>query len=369
MKKFSTATAILAFAFLPLTSLAAQNDAAALGTTPTKCAFLENAPDQHKVVSGDTLWGISGKFLQHPWCWPQVWGMNREEISNPHWIYPGQIVYFDRVAGRLRLGTPTPSSGSQPGAPGSENRLQPQIRTEYLGSKGAISSISTNIIEPFLSQPLIVQENELKDTPRIVASQEGHVSIGKGDIAYVRGDLKGGTSFQVFRPSTPLKDPETSKVIGYEAVYLGTVKLARAATTADEADKFVVVGVKEEMGVGDRLLPSPPQPLVNYMPHPPSQPVTARIVSVYEGVANAGQNQIVSINKGKNDGIDVGTVLQLHRFGQTIKDRTNSNKLVKLPDEEYGTLFVFRIFDNISYALIMQVRDSVYVGDVAKTPE
>ena len=376
MKKFSTAAALLVFAsvFLPLASHAASSDDASVSPGAARCAFLENAPDQHTVVPGDTLWGISGKFLQHPWCWPQVWGLNREQISNPHWIYPGQIVYFDRVAGRLRLGRPTGSSSTQVNNqademnPLSGRRLEPQLRTQNLYSN-AITSISTNAIEPFLSQPLIVNENELNDTPRIMATQEGRVAVGKGDRAYVRGDLKGGASFQVFRPGAPLRDPGTNKIIGYEAVYLGTTKLTRAARSDDEANTFTVVSAKEEMGVGDRLLPVPPRPLINYMPHPPAQQTDARIVAIYEGVSNAGQNQIVSINRGRKDGVDIGTVLELYRFGPIVQDPTDHKKAVKLPDEQYGALFVFRVFENISYGLIMEVRDSVQVGDVARSPE
>lgn len=372
MKKFSTAAALLVFAsvFFPFASHAAPTDGDIVNSGAARCAFLDNAPDQHTVVRGDTLWGISGKFLQHPWCWPQVWGLNRDQISDPHWIYPGQIVYFDRIAGRLRLGTPTGSSGNQASemTPTSDTRLSPQLRTTNLRGN-AITSISSNLIEPFLSQPLIVSENELNDTPRIMATQEGRVVVGKGDRAYVRGDLKGGTSFQVFRPGAPLKDPGTNKIIGYEAIYLGTVKLTRPAKTADEANTFTVVSVKEEMAVGDRLLPVPPMPLINYMPHPPIQQTDARIVAIYEGISNAGQNQIVSINRGRKDAIDIGTVLELYRFGSVVQDPTDHKKAVKLPDEQYGALFVFRVFENISYGLIMEVRDSVQVGDVARSPE
>jgi hypothetical protein len=375
MKKFITAAAFLAFAsvFIPSTSLAAPSDDASANPGATSCAFLDNAPDQHVVVQGDTLWGISGQFLQHPWCWPQVWGFNREQINNPHWIYPGQIVYLDRVAGRLRLGTPAGSSGNVSQTSGmnssTDTRLAPQTRTQNLNSD-AITSIPANIIEPFLSQPLIISENELNNTPRIIATQEGRVTLGgMGDRAYVRGDLKGGTSFQVFRPGKPLKDPGTNKTIGYEAVYLGTVKLVQAAKTADEANTFKLVNVKEEMSVGDRLLPVVPTPLINYMPHPPARQTDARIVAIYEGIANAGRNDIVSINRGKKDGVDIGTVLELYRFGATIQDPTDHKKAVKLPDEQYGSLFVFRVFENISYGLIMEVRDSVQVGDVAKSPE
>jgi len=367
MKKFSTVALFLVMAFpaLSVTSALAQTQKPALSA---KCMFLPDAPDKHVVVKGDTLWDISGRFLQNPWCWPEVWGMNREEIRNPHWIYPGQIVYFDRINGRLRLGNALGAgAGANNGAPG-QQRLQPQIRTEGLGSN-AIPAIPSNLIEPFLSQPLIVDEDELQTAPRIVAVQEGRVYLGKGDKAYVRGDLRGGTSFQVFRPSTPLKDPDTKKVIAYEAVYLGTIKLERTAKTSDSADTFVVVNSKEEMTEGDRLKPIPPNPIINYVPHIPEIPVNGRVMSIYGGVTSAGQNQIVSVNRGSDAGLDVGSVLELGRHGQLIKDKTDGKKLVRLPDETYGQLFIFRTFKNVAYGLIMQVTDTVTVGDVANSPE
>jgi hypothetical protein len=370
MKKFSTAGFILAFAstLAPLTAIAqtaAPETAAKTDAKPaTKCEFLANAPDQHTVVRGDTLWGIAGKFLQRPWCWPQVWELNRDEIRNPHWIYPGQIVYFDRNAGRLRLGKTT---GTQGGST-SDVRLSPQVRMESL-DKDAIPAIPTSAIDPFLSQPLAVDEAALTGSPRIVAVQEGRVFLGKGDKAYVRGDLKDGTAFQVFRPGRPLMDPETGLLLAHEATYLGTIKLDRAAKTEDEAHRFFVTASKEEMGIGDRMVPVPPAPIMNYVPHAPAGPIQARVVSVYGGVTQAGQNQIVSINRGSKHGIDVGTVLTLYRYGQIIADRTDDKKPVKLPDEQYGNLFIFRVFNNISYALIMQVTDVVQVGDVARSPE
>jgi nucleoid-associated protein YgaU len=287
--------------------------------------------------------------------------MNKDEIKNPHWIYPGQTVYFDRTTGRLRLGKPT-AAGQVDGT----TRLSPQIRMEGLAAE-AIPAIPAGQIEPFLSQPLIVEEGELDNAPRIIATPESRVNLGKGDKAYVSGDLKGGTAFQVYRQGKPLIDPDTNAVLGYEAAFLGTVKLQRAARAADEANVVTVVNSKQEMGVGDRLQPMPPTPLLNYVPHAPAQPVAARIVSIYGGVTNAGQNQIVAINRGKQAGLDVGAVLELHRYRQVVVDR-NGTKL-KLPNETYGSLFVFRVFNNISYGLIMQVTDAVQVGDVAQTPE
>ncbi len=373
MKKFSTAALVLALSSAYGSALAAGEAA----MNNPRCAFLPNAPDQHTVVRGDTLWGISGRFLQNPWCWPQVWGMNKEEIRNPHLIYPGQIVYFDRAAGRLRLGKPV-GGDSQSGRSSQNVKLEPQLRTEGLGQE-AVPAIPSNVIEPFLSQPLIIGEGDLNGAPRIVATQEGRVMLGKDDKAYVRGVINSGTSFQVFRPGIPLRDPDTNAVIAYEAAYLGTIKLERPARTPDEAHVFNVVSVKQEMGVGDRLMPVPPTPILNYVPHPPEKEVTARIMSVYGGVTQAGQNQIVSINRGAKDGLDMGTVLELYRYGQIVPDRTDNGSFwsfgpwgrqqVKLPDHQYGSLFIFRVFDAVAYGLVMQVTDTVQVGDVARSPE
>jgi nucleoid-associated protein YgaU len=365
MKKFSTIALLLAIAFPALHASYAYAQEEKITPKSPKCAFLPDAPDKHVVVKGDTLWGISGKFLQNPWCWPEVWGMNKDEIRNPHWIYPNQIVYFDRTNGRLRLGSAV--GGGDSGVSGT-TRLTPQIRSGSLAQSG-IPTIPSNLIEPFLVQPLIIDKDELATAPRIVAAQEGRVNMSKSDKAYVRGDLKGGTSFQVFRPGVPLKDPETKAVIGFEAVFLGTVKLERTAKTPDGVDTFIVVNAKEEMTVGDRLIPIPPTPIQNYAPHPPARETKARVVSIYGGVNQAGQNQIISVNRGTEAGLNVGTVLELARFGQIIPDTTDNKKPIRLPDESYGTLFIFRVFKNISYGLVMQVTDTVTVGDVAKSPE
>jgi hypothetical protein len=362
MKNFSTVSARLAVAALFTGLLAAPVQAA-------KCDFRANAPDQHKVVKGDTLWDISGTFLEHPWCWPQVWGLNKDQIKDPHWIYPGQIIYFDRVNGRLSLNKP----GSDLGANGN-NRLQPQLRTEGLG-KDAISSISSNVIEPFLSQPLIIEGNELNTAPRVVASQDGHVNLGKDDKVYVRGNLNGVNSFQVFRPGAPLRDPVTRKVVAIEAVYLGSVKVHAEAKPGSDVHTMIVSTSKQEIGIGDRLLPAPPTAIRNYIPHAPDQPVDARVLGVYSGVNFAGQNEVISINRGSLDGIDVGTTLQIYTLGKTVPDTTvkkstmGRSPLIKLPDEQNGTLFIFRVFNHVSYGLIMQVTEPVQVGDVARSPE
>jgi hypothetical protein len=365
MKNFSTVVTRAAAAALVACVVAGPVQAA-------ECSFKPNAPDQHRVVKGDTLWDISGDFLEHPWCWPQVWGMNREEIRNPHWIYPGQIVYFDRARGRLSLTKPG-SEGEGSDAP--VLRLSPQVRSEGL-DRGAIDAIPAGVIEPYLTQPLVVEKNALAGAPRIAASQEGHLYLGTGDRVYVRGNVAGATEFQVFRPGTPLKDPQTGAVLAYEAAYVGTVKLVKAAAPGVDVHTMTVSSSVSEMGVGDRLMPAQPPAVRNFVPLAPASLIDARVMSIYSGVTYAGQSQVVTVNRGSIDGLDVGSVLQLYHFGKTVADPEGRKGFLgigrakmKLPDEQYGSLFIFRVFGRVSYGLIMQVTAPVEVGDVAKSPE
>ncbi|WP_026354968.1 LysM peptidoglycan-binding domain-containing protein [Massilia niastensis] len=364
MKNFSTVVTRAAAAALVAC-------AAASGAQAANCSFRPDAPDQHVVVKRDTLWDISATFLRNPWCWPQVWGMNRDEIRNPHWIYPGQVIYFDRARGRLSLNRPGADGQGEPPLA----RLSPQLRSESL-ELGAVQSIPAGAIEPYLTQPLVIEADELAGAPRIIASQEGRVYLGNGDRVYVTGDLRGAGSFQVFRPGNPLKDPQTGRVVAHEAAYLGTVSLVAEARPGVDAHTFRVTDTLQEMGVGDLLVPAPPSPVRNYVPHAPQQAVDARVMSIYAGVSYAGQSQVVTVNRGSVDGLDIGAVLQLYHLGRTVTDPASrrgflgmGKTLIKLPDEQYGSLFIFRVFKNVSYGLIMQVTEPVQVGDVAKSPE
>jgi len=375
MKNFSTGAArsLLVRSTAAGAALALACVIAAPVQAATNCSFRPNAPDQHLVVKRDTLWDISGKFLEHPWCWPQVWGMNRDEIRNPHWIYPGQIIYFDRARGRLTLvkpGQADPDAGLPPTV-----RLSPQLRTEDMDASGAVPAIPSGAIEPFLTQPLVVEANALDATPRIVAALEERTYLSEGNRAYVRGDLHGAESFQVFRPGKALVDPDTGRVIAWEAGFIGAVRVVTAARPGVDVHTVEVTRSVQEMSVGDRLLPVPPAPLRNYVPHAPLQPVTARVISVPNDMRNAAQSQVVAVNRGSLDGLDVGSVLQLYHLGQTVTDPASKGFLgfgktkLRLPDEQIGELFIFRAFGRVSYGLIMQVTGPVQVGDVAKSPE
>ena len=344
-----------------------------------------NAPDSYTVKRGDTLWAISTIFLKSPWRWPELWGMNKTEIKNPHLIYPGQILYLDKSNGRARLS----SQRGGIGANGLETiKLSPRTRSSNLPDP-SIPTLQNSLIEPFLSEPIIVEEATLQAAPRFVAAQEGRVFISEGDRAYARSSDGAGLSiaagkprdFRVFRNATALKDPGTGEILGYEAQFVGRAKLIRSESVnvmrgevlkAGEVAKteivpatFDIVRSKEEMRTGDRLLPEPPLELLTYTPRAPTSPVEARIVSVYgSAVANVAQNQVVVINRGTKDGMERGHVLAIQTNGERVVDKTGASfQDIRLPDERNGLLMVFRPFERVSYALVLSAEQSVRVGD------
>ncbi len=331
-------------------------------------ALSPTAPESYTVKNGDTLWGISSMYLTSPWRWPELWGMNKEQVRNPHLIYPGQTLVLVKGDGRATLRIADGAQGL-PGGPGDLVRLQPQVRT-LEGDRAFIPSIPNNIIEPFLSRPLVVTPAELERYPRIVATQEGRVFLGRGDIAYARGLAdKPVENYHVFRPARPLFDPDDTarrNPIAFEAFYLGTARLAKRGEVAT----MRIQDSKEEIGVGDRLIPIERQTLINYVPRAPERAITGRIVSVYGGVDQAGSLSIVTINRGARDGVEIGHVLALLQIGQTIVDRTSPRReMIKLPDEQIGHMFVFRVFEAVSYALVLRTTQPVRVGDRFAQPD
>jgi len=327
-----------------------------------------NAPDSHTVRPGDTLWGISTLFLTSPWRWPELWGMNLDQIRNPHLIYPGQVLVLEKVDGMARLRMAGAPAGSEPT---NTVRLSPRVRSELLDN-GAIAAIPLNLIGPFLNEAVVFNTNELEPAPRVVATQEGRVMVSRGETAYVRGDLKGARDFRLFRELVPLADPVTREVLGFEGRYVGTAELTQPGGNATGNDgrpalvpaTFRVTSTRIEAVVGDRLSPVPQQELVAYVPRSPANPVEGRIVSIYGDGVRAGQNHIVTINRGQRDGIERGHILALWRAGRDVVDRTSADKApMRLPDERQGLMFVFRVFDRVSYALVLNVQEPIRAGD------
>ena len=326
----------------------------------------KDAPDRYTVVRGDTLWDISGRFLQKPWRWPEVWQLNKEQITNPHLIYPGDIVYLDQSSGgpRLRLGKSVGSAGSSSGE--RRDAMSPMTRSGPI-DRSPIPTISAAAIDAFLNRPLIVDEQGLRNHPRIIGTQEGRVYLGRGDLAYIRGvaDKPIQSDWHIYRQAKPLLDPDTRLPIAWEALYVGTGRLERGGDPAT----MRITGTSEEVGEGDRLMPAERGRIVNYAPRAPEAPVSGRIVSVYRGVAQAGRNSVVALNVGKNQGVDVGHVLAIRQTGAVVLDReAPKRELIKLPDESTGYLLVFRVFDKIAYGLIMDSSRAVSVGDGVVNP-
>jgi LysM domain len=346
-----------------------------------------NAPDSHTVKRGDTLWAISKIFLKSPWRWPELWGMNMADIKNPHLIYPGQILYLDKSNGRARLSSRRGGVGE--GANGLETiKLSPRTRSSNLPDD-SIPTLQNSLIEPFLTEPIIVEEATLQAAPRFVATQEGRVLLSEGDRAYARSadgaalsiDAGKPRDFRVFRNATALKDPGTGEILGYEAQFVGRAKLIRgesftvvrgAEVKAGDVAKTEIIPAtldiirsKEEIRTGDRLLPEPPLELLTYTPRAPANAVEARIVSVYgSAVANVAQNQVVVINRGTKDGMERGHVLAIQTNGERVVDKTGTSfQDIKLPDERNGLLMVFRPFERVSYALVLSAEQAVRVGD------
>ena len=347
-----------------------------------------NAPDQYVVKRGDTLWGIAGVYLRRPWNWPHLWGMNKQTIANPHLIYPGQTLYLERHNGFARLRT-----GSAKSAPGELEtvRLSPRTRSEGV-SDMALPTLKPHLIEPFLVEPLVVEAITLEQAPRIIATVDDRVLMTTGDRAYARGEAADPLRaepgepriYRIVRQAVPLKDPLTKEVLGYEALYVGKAELIRGEATEETANgkggivsEYVpatldILSAKEEIRAGDRLLPEPARAFMNYTPHAPNIDVDARVVSIYGSGAmvNAAQNQVIAINLGEQDGIQTGDVLNLMTQGERIKDTTDPGRpMIKLPSESNGMAIVFRTFERVSYALILDVLTTVRIGDRLVNPQ
>ncbi len=321
-------------------------------------ALKDGHPDRYVVVKGDTLWDISARFLDSPWLWPEVWYVN-PQIENPHLIYPGDIISLVYVDGkpqlRLQRGKGT-------------FKLSPKARVERLDK--AIPTIPIDAIQQFLTRPLVVDDDTLKSAAYVVSSADEHLIVGAGDRVYVRGiNADQGNRYNIFRPGGPYKDPDSGEILGYEALFLGD---ASAQKFGDPAT-LKVTSTTREINIGDRVLPVSQEDVYAYFtPHASETPINGTIISVVDGVSQIGQFQIVALNRGAREGVDVGTVFAIHQRGDLIVDQVRArdarNEMVQLPDEEAGLLMVFRTFDKVSFGLVLKATSALHVGDHIRTP-
>jgi len=357
-QKFSIANFILAAAVA----------LAAMGTLTARAADVElrdQAPSRYTVQKGDTLWGISGKFLKDPWRWPDIWRMNREQIRNPHLIYPGDVVVLDKLDGQWRLSLDRPAT-----------RLSPTVRSTALDTE-AIPSIPAGEIEPYLTRPLVTGPEGLDAAAQIIASRDARAVRGEGDLVYVVGlDPKAGDQWYLYRRGRDLMSADGSELLGVEQRYLGSAKVERFA----EVSTVRITAAKEEIVDGDRLIPAPRGQLMSYAPHAPTRPVQGQIIATDRDAIEAGRGWVVTLDKGSSDGVEVGTVLAIYRVVAPIPDPRpvirppyeprvfEPERWLNVPDERTGLLFVFRVFDRVSYALVLNTTDPVVVGNIVRNP-
>ena len=341
-------------------------------------------PDQYTVVKGDTLWDISGKFLKHPWQWPDLW-KNNSQIKNPNLIYPGDTIYFAIVNGRPQLSlsrneqqalSPSDSAcilteedvknGRTEFTVSENGKLLPCIRQTF--NRQAIELIPRESIAQFLTSPKVVGENELNNAPYIVDIAGEHLVAGAGDRVYVRSITQpGNMSYTIYRAGSPYISPETGQILGYEAEYIAETTLQQAGDPAT----LSITKSDSEIRKGDRVMPKTEEEVtLNYFPRPPEKSINGSIISVLGGVSQIGVYNIVVIDKGTEDGILTGHELAIYQKGKSITDPYSpiKNDLVKLPDENAGTLMVFRPFERVSYALVMKATQAIHILDKVQTP-
>lgn len=320
--------------------------------TPPQLA--DDAPDQYTVQAGDTLWGIAGRFLREPWRWPELWRMNAAQVRNPHLIYPGQLLLLDRRGPTLALARALGDA---------QVRLQPRVHEEALPS--AVPAIPLQAIEPFLSRPHIVDNAGLAHAATIVATETSRMLTASGDTVFATAIAAGIDAWQIFRPARALRDPQSGEIIAWEADYLGT---AHVSAHGDPAVLQIVSAV-EEIGVGDRLLPSEHSRLFAQPPHAPAHALDGRIVAIQRGVSETGPLGVVALNLGTAHGLEPGHVLALQRArGEVVHRGEDGPQHFALPEQTYGLALVFRVFERIAYALVMESDGQVSVGDRVRTP-
>lgn len=338
----------------------AASGAAAIGQAGAAPVLNPRHPDTYVVQRGDTLWDIAAMFLRDPWYWPEIWQIN-PQVENPHLIYPGDIlslVFLDDGSPAIRL---------ERGLGGTE-RLSPRVRSEPL--EEAIPTIPFELLRAFLSRPAILDPDSLDTLPYLFAHPDGLLGSAGRDV-YVRGtDADAGTVYNIVHQGDALVDPDNGDVIGYEGLFVGQGRVRRSG---DPATLFITESAREAQ-IGDYMIPEEGITPVNFFPQAPGTPIDGRIVSVLDGVSLIGQYQVIVINRGANHGVAPGHVLDVYQTGEWVRDDVQQKNRffpdkVRLPDEYAATTLVFRVFDRMSYALVMEATREFRVLDTIRNPE
>jgi hypothetical protein len=341
----------------PAIGLVAQQAAAVTGPVDLNPTH----PDRYVVKRGDTLWDISAMFLKDPWYWPEIWYVN-PQVENPHLIYPGDVLTLVYVDGKPRVQLERGSAMS-----GGTEKLSPRIREE--GLESAIPTIPLEVIGAFLGRGSILQKDEFEKAPYVVAIRENHMIGAAGNDLYVRGDIAGmDHGYSVVHVGDKLRDPDDGDVLGYQGIYVGAGTVRRLG---DPATLFLN-DTSREARAGDRLISQDISYPATFTPSAPSKPVQGSIMAVVDGVTQVGQYHVIVINRGTRHGLAPGNVLAVWQKGEKVPDRVGSGvfgRKVALPDEPAGLSMVFRTYDRVSYALVVQATSEIHVLDTVKNPD
>jgi len=309
-------------------------------------------PNEYVVQVGDTLWDIAGTFLKDPWYWPEIWYVN-PDIENPHLIYPGDVLGLVYIDGQPRVTNVRAST----------YRMSPQARVTPLTE--SISSIPYEDVAAFLSSGVVLEKNQADSLPYLLETRGDHLIAAAGNEIYVRGITQDtpGTRFSVVHVGDPLYDPDDNRLIGYQGIPVGEGRLRRGGDPATVA----LTDTRMEAKPGDRLLPEEVDIPLNFFPRSPSTAIDGRIISVVGGVTQIGQYMVVVLNRGSSNGLSVGDVLTVFQTGEEVKDRFGGGT-VRLPEEEAGTVMIFKTYDRISYGLVMEATQAIHIHDTVRNP-
>ncbi|HMK21759.1 MAG TPA: LysM peptidoglycan-binding domain-containing protein [Terriglobales bacterium] len=333
----------------------------------TDIKLQDNPPSRYTVKRGDTLWGISGRFLKNPWKWPEIWGMNKDEIKNPHLIYPGEVIVLDLSGATPRLRLEGVSDGGLSRWSGYElqvSKLEPRVRSTALSA--AIPTISAKDLAPFLSRSLVVDPETVALAPKIVAGADTRVVLSANDTAFAVGVQQSKGSFwNVFRPGRIFIDPDTKEMLGREAVYLGDAQVE----SFGEVAALRILQARQEISTGDRLAVMSELPTLPYVPRAPERKVHGKVIAgSSDALSEFGPLSMVVLNRGARDGLEPGQVLSLYRNQGTVTAGDVSGRVLRLPLQEYGLVMVYRVFNKVSFALVMSASRSVHVNDIVHNP-
>ena len=312
----------------------------------------DGAPNEYVVQVGDTLWDIAATFLKDPWFWPEIWYVN-PDIENPHLIYPGDVLGLVYIDGQPRITNVRAST----------YRLSPQARVTPLTE--AITSIPYEDVAAFLSSGVILEKSQADSLPYLLETRGDHLIASAGNQVYVRGITQSapGARYSVVHIGDPLYDPDDNRLIGYQGIQVAEGSLRRGGDPATVA----LTDSSREAKPGDRLLPEEVNIPLNFYPRSPSTAIEGRIISVVGGVTQIGQYMVVVMNRGTNNGVSIGDVLTVWKAGEEVQDRFGGGT-VRLPDEEAGTVMVFKTFDRISFGLVMEATEAIHVLDAVRNP-